>query len=374
MNWKDPLKGMIGQKGVDTLSKAIHRRDSDSTIGPLDVYLPLLVIPRTILSWLVQNIKPMPVGERKSLVFPGMEDIEIKIDKQGRDSYRGEFVRDGRVIHSFEKQTLPNVGGNIMSFGEIYEDSPEQDQPQKLTPDMAMPQVMMQMLSSLINQPKPKEINSDVVLSLTSSLGKLVDALVSNKITEQNVKNAINSVKEPEEPVIVEEKEDVTIKEALEETPVKDLSKEKVSKSGDIEEPSGQAAPVKPDGIMEPKKPSMQPQSKQSYFKQRLNRSKGIEKKEKTYHIAGHEIYTPCVHCGVPEFEKSEEGPKYKPCACFSITMKSKDGSKSSFVNVIKKSEGGFSLAFNKNADKDMIEAFLLTLRNKLLEYKDNLT
>jgi len=69
--WKKSLEGMLGKKGIESLSKAIHRQDSDSTIGPLDVYLPLLVVPRAILSWLVMNIKDIPVGEGKTVSFPG---------------------------------------------------------------------------------------------------------------------------------------------------------------------------------------------------------------------------------------------------------------------------------------------------------------
>ena len=389
--WKKSLEGMVGKKGLESLSKAIHRRDSDSTIGPLDVYLPLLVVPRTILSWLIQNIKPLPVGESKSLQFPGMEDLEIKVTKQGRDSYRGEFVRDGKVIHTFEKQTLPNVGGNLMTIGELYEVENKEESAAKpsITPDMTMPHVMMQMMAPIINQSQTRQMDVAVMNSLTASIGKLVDALVSNKITEQNVESAIASVKEPA-PVKADESEGVTVKEALEETPAKDLSKDleqdlknieirrlktstSVKKAGDVEGPSGQAKPVRPDGVNEPIKPSKEPQTERSYFRQRLNRAKGIEKKEQEYHIAGHEIYTPCVHCGVPEFEKTEAGPSYKPCACFSITLKSKEGG-NSFVHVIKKKEGGYSLVFNENADKEIVETLLLTLRNRLLEYKDSLT
>lgn len=115
------LKSLVGESGMERLEKAIFRRGTQNVADPLELYLPLLVVPRTILSWLAQNIKPLKVGEYKELEFPGQEDIKILVEKQNTDTYRGEFRKDGKVIHTFDKQTLPSIGGHFMTVGEVYD-------------------------------------------------------------------------------------------------------------------------------------------------------------------------------------------------------------------------------------------------------------
>jgi hypothetical protein len=144
------------------------------------------------------------------------------------------------------------------------------------------------------------------------------------------------------------------------------------------EGPSGQALPDKPDYIkpvkqsreQKPLKP-LKPLTNKDYFKSKLNKCKKSEKKE--YRILEKELYTACPHCGVPEFQKTESGPKYKPCACFYVTLKTEEGTATSFVRVLRKSEGTYSLVFNKNADQETVSTFLMTLRNKLISKKDNM-
>lgn len=371
--WEIPLKSLMGPKGIETLNKAIHRRDSDSTIGPLDVYLPLLVVPRAILSWLIQNIKPIPIGETRKLQLEGMDGIEISIEKQGIDAYKGDLIRDGKIIHSFEKQTLPNVGGNLLSIGEMYESFTEtemQAQPDLIGPDLSMPLTMMRLMAPKTDYSRVKEIDAASISNLTCSVGKLVDALVSNNLAEQKINAAIASIKtskgtEPEPPPDTIEPEIRVI-----------LNNDKgIKKTAQQESPGGQSKPAKPQGLVEPEKPNRLPVSEKSYFRKKLQRTKGIEKKEnsKTYHIQEHELYTDCPHCGVPEFKKTEKGPKYTPCACFYITLKNEDGTPNFFVRVIKKSEGGYALTFDENTDKETIQTFLSTLKNKLISYKDSL-
>lgn len=368
--WKKSLESMLGTKGFETLSKAIHRRDSDSTIGPLDVYLPLLVVPRAILSWLVQNIKPIPVGESETLNFPGMEDIKIKVEKIGRDSYRGEFIQDGKVIHSFDKQTLPNVGGNLMTIGEMYEtdkeESSDNTSPDIASPDMAMPRIMHQMMAPQHDQSQFNNMTIEFMTRIVGIVGKLTDALIANNLVEKRVEKAIKSAKSE----IPEEREEEKVK------PYNEPEVRRIKKTGFQEGPSGQAGPTKPDGFQEPIKPNrmQQPKTMNSYFRKRLNRSKAVAKKEHEYHVSETELYTNCPHCGVPEFKKTEAGPKYKPCACFYVTLKSEEGKATSFVRVTRKSEGGYTLSFNEKADPESVETFLRTLKDKLLEHKDNLS
>lgn len=75
------------------------------------------------------------------------------------------------------------------------------------------------------------------------------------------------------------------------------------------------------------------------------------------------ELYTDCEHCGTPQFKKTEHGPQYDPCACFLVTKSEK------FVT-LKKSDRGYELQFNENADPESVKAFLLALKARLLVAK----
>ncbi|MGH7240771.1 MAG: hypothetical protein ACREGB_00565, partial [Candidatus Saccharimonadales bacterium] len=94
------------------------------------------------------------------------------------------------------------------------------------------------------------------------------------------------------------------------------------------------------------------------------NRS-GMGKSEALYLIEGREIYKNCMHCGQPEFTKSEDGhPQFKPCICF---LQPGDSDRTEFLDVIEKTDAGYVIKFDANADADSVKAFLLTLKTKLL-------
>lgn len=115
------LKSLVGDKGIETLSKAIFRRQTESVADPMELYMPLMVVPRAILSWLVQTIRPLKVGEHKDFEMPGQPGTMFHVEKQASDVYRGEIIREGRVIHSFDKQSLPSIGGHLMTVFENYD-------------------------------------------------------------------------------------------------------------------------------------------------------------------------------------------------------------------------------------------------------------
>jgi hypothetical protein len=115
------LEKFIGRDGYEALHKAIYKDGSRSVLDPAEFLLPLLVVPRTILSWLVQNIRPLKIGEHKEIKIPHVKGASLWVQKQDADVYRGELTRDGKVIQTFEKQSLPTVGATIMSAGEQYD-------------------------------------------------------------------------------------------------------------------------------------------------------------------------------------------------------------------------------------------------------------
>lgn len=192
------LKSLVGDSGVEDLKKAVFKRGTQAVIDPLEFYFPLMVMPRTILSWLVQNIKPMKPGEHKEVPFPGRDDIKIYIEKQDVDQYRAEFIQGSKVVHAFEKQSLPAVSAHLMTVGEIYDTfttDPKEEakietpkEPLKEEQDSKeVVRTIMQLGEVAPQKEDPEQIkwmtSHASIKELTGVVGKLVDVLVAREIT-----------------------------------------------------------------------------------------------------------------------------------------------------------------------------------------------
>lgn len=324
------LKGMLGDEGFITLRKHIFRQDTQTTLTPIDMYLPLLAVPRTVLSWLVQNIHTIPVGEESVIKnVPSLGNIEMHLKRTGNDSYSADFVRDGEILHSFDNQTLPMLGGQIIAFSGDY--SGALDLSHKV------------MDAAGYNPPEvPKVDESDELRNLVRAMGKLIDYLVAKQMGPTKVDS--------------------------------ELEKKAYDPNTAKQGPSGFPLPAGPIGPGEPAKQSKKPQvkinqqqkaitdykekdiAKTEYFSSKL----ATLKKSNQYFIIEKNLYTKCRQCGVPNFTKSETGPKATPCACFVDTFNTP------FISSLAKSANGYTLQFSKNADEESVEAFVMTLLNKI--------
>lgn len=198
---KKILSDIVGKKGYEVLQKAVFKRGTQAVIDPLEFYFPLIVAPRSILSWLVQNVKPLKVHEHKELPFPGREDIKIYVEKQDIDQYRAEFRQGGKIIHSFEKQSLPAASAHLMTVGEMYESFGDSNNKPDLKTDSLKQEdkeennskevvrSIMSMNDLTAHQEDPEKLKWIVshanVKELTGVIGKLVDALVAKKVSEE---------------------------------------------------------------------------------------------------------------------------------------------------------------------------------------------
>ncbi len=322
------LKGMLGEQGFLTLRKHIFRQDSQSTLTPIDMYLPLLAVPRTVLSWLMQNIHTIPVGEESIIKdVPSLGDIEMHLKRTGNDSYSADFVRNGDILHSFVDQTLPMLGGQIIAFTGDYSGVLDLSHKVMESAGYEAPQV-------------PKIDDTEELRALVRSMGKLIDYLVSQQI----------------------------------QSPKAELEKKSFDPNTAKQGPGGFPVPVGPSGPGEPAKPSKKPQvkinqqankqqdfkakdiAKTEYFREKLT----TLKKSNQYFVVEKNLYTKCRQCGVPNFTKGESGPTAKPCACFV------DAFSTPFISNLAKSGNGYTLQFSNSADVESIEAFIMTLMNKI--------
>lgn len=96
----------------------------------------------------------------------------------------------------------------------------------------------------------------------------------------------------------------------------------------------------------------------------------GAVSKSQGFVVSEEEIYTPCHHCGVPEFAKTEGGPKFKPCACFVSETEAVDGGKKKFVELTKGEDGKLRIQFAPDVDADAKKLFLLLVKGTILASK----
>ena len=152
------LSDLLGEAGATKLEKAIFKEKNKSVVDPSEQLLGLITVPRAILSWLVQNIKPLKIGEHKEMKFPGQEDTIINVQKQDIDTYRAEFVRHGAVIHRFDSQSLPAVGSHLMTTFEHYDHLNEAD---KIVEDKKEMIDEHEKLIDKLKKPKKKELEEE---------------------------------------------------------------------------------------------------------------------------------------------------------------------------------------------------------------------
>lgn len=326
------LKSMLGNEGFLTLRKHIFRQDSQTTLTPIDMYLPLLAVPRIVLSWLIQHINTIPVGESKVLKdVPGLGNIEMHLKRVGNDSYSADFIREGNKLHSFHDQTLPMVGGQIMGFTGDY--SGVLDMSHKIMEHAGF-------------APPSVGDNSDELRNLVRTVGKLIDYLVAKQIGQPS--------------------SDIQPSDELE----KKAYDPNTAKQG----PSGFPVPVGPSGQTTPAAPSKKPQLKinqtakeqdnikqqsivkAEYFKTKLSDLK----KNNLYFVTEKNLLTKCKQCGIANFTKSEDSVTPNPCACFV------DSFRHPFIASLAKANNGYTIQFSKNADEESVEAFMDTLFNRI--------
>jgi hypothetical protein len=412
------LKSILGEEGLESLEKAIVKQRGRAVVDPLEFYLPLLVAPRAILAWLIQNVKPMKPGESQMFPFPGRPEIRIEVQKDDIDLYRATFVSKGRIIHEFEKQTLPAFSAHLMTLGEDYEsflDKPEQEK--QSSPDIVK---LMMNLGGVNPQPQHADAmmaSHGNIKDLIATVGKLVDALVTKKSNTDEIDRALDAPKmKVEEDEDTDEEDSELKKETIPEAKV-ELEPSKVpvksnrlakdyfqTKKAEMPSGAGMAnAPKQPNKPQKPIQPNHNPQAaanKQAgqAQKQALMAAKGMQKppqtpgalkvqstapkqapkapaqpkplalkqvtkSEKLHFLTEEELYSPCDLCGKSEFQKTEKEPKFSPCDCYSVLANEKD----QFVRVIAKNDNSYKIIFSESAEPDAVKAFLLTLKASLM-------
>ena len=124
------LKSVLGSDIMDVLEKSeLYKLGTKTTVDPNEIRVALQIVPRTILSYLIVNLKPMAVGDTKELELP-FADGRVNINKLGPDVYSGEvYSQDSKILYEFKYRSLPSIGLVLLSTFELYEVPTEEVKP-----------------------------------------------------------------------------------------------------------------------------------------------------------------------------------------------------------------------------------------------------
>jgi hypothetical protein len=310
------LKKTLGEDFFESLTKVeLWKMGTKTTTDHEEIKTALQIVPRTIMSFLINNLQSMLVGETKELTIPieGSSPV-LRVTKHERDVFSGE-IEDStekytdKKVAEFKFRSIPGIGLVIMSTFELYNVDDLDKKPQHEAPITEMVQKMI-----------------DERLALHDLIGKVVD----KKITERD---AIQSL------VLAKLSNSTSMENRM--ARMKDRLSDKPTHETNIK--------VNVDVSPEISVKNKVKIKKVSPLKDFLeDRSKKLKKNEfKIELMKGEQIS--CPDCGQNVFN----GDVFGACICYGDCGKV----------FLKKSEDGFTVRFSKNWDAENIMMFLDVMR-----------
>jgi len=117
----DLVKSILGDDIFEELEKsAIHKLNTNTAVEPEEIKVALQIVPRSVLSYLFQELKYKPTGDVCELDLP-FAPAKVLINKRGPDNYSGEIIKEGERVLRFENRSLPSIGLLLLTTFELYD-------------------------------------------------------------------------------------------------------------------------------------------------------------------------------------------------------------------------------------------------------------
>lgn len=301
------LRGLLGEIGLEALNKAIVREGPDVVADPQDLYLSLLVVPRSILAWLMSSIRPMEPGDSKEFTVPGTDGAVMLVNKMASDVYKGNIVQGGKEIHKFHGVGLPALAGHLMTVFELYDEVESSVAPMERESSVKLNELITRMVLSNMGQPAAAptiniHINGD-------------------------------KVSQPQPPKSEENAEKAEVPAEATSTPPAP--------------PKPPAAPKAPPIPKAPKSPSTPSYSVPAAPAPSMQ-------KAGTFTVSSEEMAARCPDCGEPEFMDG----KYRGCPCFLTLGKA-------ITEVTPTKDGKYRIRFGRGWDRENVETLIRILKKR---------
>lgn len=306
------LNKILDEGFLQSLAKSadLYKIGSNSVLDPDEIRIGLKVVPRAVMSLLINALTPMPINSSIEFQLPFGKNARINANKNAADDYTGSVYDNNKLVYDFKNRSIPGLGIILLSTFELYE------------------------LEELKEQIKPTyEADSKVqkLIDERMELHYLVSKVVENKISEREALHRL-------------------MMEKLNEAMTKEFDKPKADRYGSestVVEAPKKKLDFKPEDMA--KKESTP--EKGSPLKNFIDRKK---KKAKEYRveIAKSETIN-CPDCNQTIFGQGS----FSCCLCYGQDQYKKIW--------MKKSDESIQIRFSRDWDQENIQMLLETLRKQ---------
>src|SRR5271166_983326 len=192
-NTKKLLQDIVGLEGYDQLQKALSKYEY------ADTCMSIVVVPRTILSWVSQSANAIKKGESRQLPLPGKSDFKVKFTRHSDEFCNIEIQDDkGKPLYQFFEEP-------IISFEQTRKSEKRDDR--KDIPNIVSGLMGIHGIVSEADQSHVQAMSDHADFhSITQAVGKLADALVAKRMVYANAYDVIDNLGKIEEKKVEGEK------------------------------------------------------------------------------------------------------------------------------------------------------------------------
>ena len=116
------IKNLLGEDIFEELEKSsIIKLNTNTGLDPEEVKVALQIVPRSILSFLISNLRDKKSGEIIELPLPFCDGC-MNVNKKGPNNYNGDIVQNGKIVLEFMNRSLSSLGLLVLTTFELYDD------------------------------------------------------------------------------------------------------------------------------------------------------------------------------------------------------------------------------------------------------------
>lgn len=121
------INSILGEQAYEALNKAITKLGTKSVVDITELHDALKIAPKSIIAFLMKELKGMDKDGAKEIKLPWDEEATILINKKDEDVYAGNIAKQGKIVHEFALCSIPQLAAHLLSFSEMYDEVPEQE-------------------------------------------------------------------------------------------------------------------------------------------------------------------------------------------------------------------------------------------------------
>lgn len=173
------LKNFLGESFLEELKKSneLFKLGTQTALDPEEIRIGLKIVPRVVMSLLINELVPMEVGTQKVIELPFGNKAILNVNKGDKDSYSGSVINDLKPAYDFRNRSIPGIGIILLSTFELY-DMAEFDKEHKHEPSAE------EAIQKLIDQRLQERDLIEKVIDQKLSQRGAIHRLIMSKLTD----------------------------------------------------------------------------------------------------------------------------------------------------------------------------------------------